>query len=78
MSKKRRCLKAVVYMYLPSPEDLKDLKRMAYYAVNQPWRIQLYDEYGQKTKGKMKAFVGYGHLIHALAVQYKKLTKLNR
>jgi hypothetical protein len=73
--KTRRCLKAQIYMYLPKKEDLDDVKALRYYSKVQVGRVQLYDEYGDKTSGKMIAFDNYGQLIDALAKQYKKLYK---
>jgi hypothetical protein len=73
--KQRRCLKATIYMYLPKKEDLDDPKKLRYYSMVQVGRVQLYDEYGEKTSGKMIAFDNYGQLIDGIAKQYKKLYK---
>ena len=73
--KQRRCLKATIYMYLPTKEDLNKAKELRYYSKVQVGRVQLYDEYGEKTSGKMIAFDNYGQLIDSIAKQYKKLYK---
>jgi|LGVE01.1.fsa_nt_gb hypothetical protein len=43
-TKKRRCLKAVIYLYIPDKEDLEDKGRMKYFLGRHLGRIQLYDD----------------------------------
>lgn len=75
IKKNRRCLKATLYMYLPTKNDLNNIKSMKYYSKVQVGRVQLFDEFGEKELGKMVAFDNYGQLIDTIAKQYKKLYK---
>lgn len=74
-AKKRRCVKFTGYIYLPTKEDLEDVKVMSTYAVKQMGRLQLFDEYWEKIDWKMKAFDEYWQMVSVIAKHYKKLFK---
>lgn len=72
-NKKRRCLKAVIYLYVPDKEDLEDKGCMKYFLGRHPGRIQLYDDKGNKIGGKMKAFDTLGKMTEILTKQWRKM-----
>jgi hypothetical protein len=73
--KMRRCLKATVYLYTPTAEELQDNRIARYYATHQSGRVQLYDEEGRKIGNTMKAFTTHGELLHILAKQQHLMCK---
>jgi len=52
--KQRRCLKFTGYIYLP--DEKAGYNDLRYYAAKTPGRIIIFDEFGDKPKGKANAF----------------------
>jgi len=71
----RRCLKATVYLYTPTADELRNPQTARYWATHQSGRVQLFDEEGRKEIGNMKAFTTHGELLNILAKQQHLMCK---
>lgn len=74
-NKKRRCLKFVGYIFIPTVEELENKKIAKYFIIHQPGRIQFYDEHGKKVDSKMEAFDTIGDMAHRIQKHLAKMFK---